>query len=148
MRTLRQGNFEFNDRLLALADRVVEMVNKGVSARPCTRSRASAGRNGLVQTRRGLRSGLRLYAVSEGEVEILRELAGGGQQLVRVAKPGDYFGELGPLFGLRLLSVIRLDILQGFARVGVRRRRLAISPSVRSRCLLDLLHRSSLGRRR
>ena len=39
-----------------------------------------------------------IYVVSEGEVEILRELAGGGEELLWVAEPADYFGELGPLF--------------------------------------------------
>ena len=35
---------------------------------------------------------------SSGEIELVRELAGGGEELVWVAEPGEYFGELGPLF--------------------------------------------------
>ena len=39
-----------------------------------------------------------IYVVSEGELDIVRELAGGGEELLWVAERGDYFGELGPLF--------------------------------------------------
>ncbi|WP_251991887.1 cyclic nucleotide-binding domain-containing protein, partial [Mycobacterium tuberculosis] len=41
-----------------------------------------------------------IYVVSEGEFEIVHELADGGEELVKVAGPGDYFGEIGVLFHL------------------------------------------------
>ncbi|AKK27490.1 ATP-binding cassette domain-containing protein [Mycobacterium sp. EPa45] len=41
-----------------------------------------------------------IYVVSTGEVEIVRELSSGGEELLKVAGPGDYFGEMGPVFGL------------------------------------------------
>jgi putative ABC transport system ATP-binding protein len=41
-----------------------------------------------------------IYIVSEGEVEMVRQLTGGGEEVVRVPKAGEYFGEIGPLFGL------------------------------------------------
>ncbi len=34
-----------------------------------------------------------IYVVSEGEFDIVRELADGGEELVKVAGEGDYFGE-------------------------------------------------------
>ena len=42
-----------------------------------------------------------IYVVSEGEFDIVRELADGGEELVKVAGPGDYFGEIGVLFTCR-----------------------------------------------
>src|SRR5262249_30095322 len=48
-----------------------------------------------------------VYVVSEGELEMVRQLPGGGQQVLRVAKPGDYFGEIGPLFGLPRFATVR-----------------------------------------
>ncbi len=33
-----------------------------------------------------------IYVVSSGEVEIVRELSSGGEELLKVAGPGDYFG--------------------------------------------------------
>jgi putative ABC transport system ATP-binding protein len=48
-----------------------------------------------------------IYVISEGEVEIVRELADGGEELLKVAGPGDYFGEMGPLFGLPRSATVR-----------------------------------------
>ena len=48
-----------------------------------------------------------IYVVSEGEFEIVRELAGGGEELLRVATAGDYFGEIGTLFGLPRSATVR-----------------------------------------
>jgi len=41
-----------------------------------------------------------IYVVTEGEIEMFRELATGGEGMLKVAGPGDYFGEMGPLFAL------------------------------------------------
>jgi putative ABC transport system ATP-binding protein len=48
-----------------------------------------------------------IYVVSDGELEIVRELASGGEELVKVARPGDYFGELGVLFHLPRSATVR-----------------------------------------
>ena len=48
-----------------------------------------------------------IYVVAEGELEIVRELAGGGEELLTVAAPGDYFGEIGPLFGMPRSATVR-----------------------------------------
>ncbi len=41
-----------------------------------------------------------IYVVSDGEIEILRRLTGGGEELLTLETPGDYFGEMGALFNL------------------------------------------------
>jgi len=48
-----------------------------------------------------------IYIVSEGELDIIRELSGGGEELLRIATPGDYFGEIGTLFGLPRSATVR-----------------------------------------
>ena len=48
-----------------------------------------------------------IYVVSEGEFEIVRELADGGEELLKVAGPGDYFGEIGVLFNLPRSATVR-----------------------------------------
>jgi putative ABC transport system ATP-binding protein len=84
-----------DSRILPLADRVVELVpDFAESNRPPTTVQLTGGE---VLFEEGT-MGEWIYVVSKGEVEILRELAGGGEELLWVAEPGDYFGELGPLF--------------------------------------------------
>ncbi len=84
-----------DSRILPLADRVVELVpDFAESNRPPSTVRLESGD---VLFEEGT-MGDCIYVVSEGEVEIVRELAGGGEQLLWVAETADYFGELGPLF--------------------------------------------------
>jgi putative ABC transport system ATP-binding protein len=84
-------------RILPLADLVVELV-------PHT-SEAHAGpetvhlRAGEVLFAQGSMGDL-IYVVADGEISLSRELASGGEEMVRVSTPGDYFGEMGPLCGL------------------------------------------------
>ena len=48
-----------------------------------------------------------IYVVSEGEFDIVRELADGGEELVKVAGPGHYFGEIGVLFHMPRSATVR-----------------------------------------
>ena len=48
-----------------------------------------------------------IYVVSEGELEVVRQLADGGEELLAVSKAGDYFGEIGPLFGMPRSATVR-----------------------------------------
>ncbi|MBW0019962.1 MAG: ATP-binding cassette domain-containing protein [Mycobacterium sp.] len=91
-------------RLLPLADRVIEMV-------PTTTlvNRAHETihlKAGTVLFNQGALADL-IYIVSDGELELIRQLPGGGEQVLRVAKPGDHFGEVGPLFGLPRSASVR-----------------------------------------
>jgi len=91
-------------RMLPLADRVVELMPHVTYTEheplivPLER--------GEVLFEQGT-MGDCIYVVSEGEVEIVRELASGGEQVLKVAGPGDYFGEMGPLFGLPRSATVR-----------------------------------------
>ena len=91
-------------RLLPLADRVIEMV-------PTTTlvNRAHETiqlKAGTVLFDQGALADL-IYVVSEGELEIVRNDRVAAEELLRVAKAGDYFGEIGPLFGLPRSATVR-----------------------------------------
>jgi putative ABC transport system ATP-binding protein len=85
-------------RLVPIADRIIDMA-------PETAETDTA----LVGTTIDLDAGEVLfhqhdpsdyvYRVEEGEVEIVRELADHGEQLLNVMTVGQYFGELGPFLG-------------------------------------------------
>jgi len=93
-----------DSRLLPLADRVVEMAPKTITVnRPPETIRLQAG---TVLFEQGAVSDL-IYIVSEGELEIVRQLTDGGEEVLRVAKAGEYFGDIGPLFGLRRSATVR-----------------------------------------
>lgn len=84
-----------DSRILPLADRVVDLVPDFASIeRPPETVRVGADE---VLFEEGTMGDL-IYVISEGEIEIVRELAGGGEELLWVAEAGDYFGELSPLF--------------------------------------------------
>ena len=91
-------------RMLPLADRVVELVPQMAHGDgPPERIELAAGETLFRQGN----PGDLIYVVAEGELEIMRELAGGGTELLAVSKAGDYFGEIGPLFGLPRSATVR-----------------------------------------
>ncbi|GFG49242.1 putative ABC transporter ATP-binding protein [Mycolicibacterium agri] len=91
-------------RMLPLADRVVELVpHVAATDRPPETVQLAAG---SVLFEQGSMGDL-IYVVSEGEFEIVRELSGGGEELLRTATAGDYFGEIGTLFGLPRSATVR-----------------------------------------
>jgi len=93
-----------DDRLLPLADRVVEHSARAVAdARPPAQVELEAGQ---VLFREGDPGDL-VYVVESGEVELVRALAAGGEELVHLSTPGGYFGELAPMFGLRRSATAR-----------------------------------------
>lgn len=51
-----------------------------------------------------------IYVVAEGEVVIVRELASGGEETISTVRPGDYFGEMGPIFGLPRSATVRATV--------------------------------------
>ena len=93
-----------DSRILPLADRVVELTPEvATSNRPPETVRLKAGEMLFEQCTMGDL----IYIVSEGEFDIVRELAYGGEELVKVAGPGDYFGEMGVLFHMPRSATVR-----------------------------------------
>ena len=87
-----------DERLLPLADRVVELTPKAIlDQRPPERRELAAGE---VLFRQGDQGDI-VFEVDTGTIEITHELAGGGEELLTVIEAGGYFGELAPMFGLR-----------------------------------------------
>jgi putative ABC transport system ATP-binding protein len=109
IRSLAQGDrvvvvATHDSRMLPLADRVVELVPAIASTnRPPETVHVKAGEVLFEQCTMGDL----IYIVSEGEFEIVRELANGGEELVKVAGPGDYFGEIGVLFHMPRSATVR-----------------------------------------
>jgi putative ABC transport system ATP-binding protein len=93
-----------DSRILPMADHVVEMVPTLASAnRPPETFHLKAGEVLFEQSTMGEL----IYVVSDGEFDIVRELADGGEELAKVAGVGDYFGEIGVLFNLPRSATVR-----------------------------------------
>jgi putative ABC transport system ATP-binding protein len=91
-------------RMLPLADRVVELVpDVAFMERPPETVELEPDE---VLFEEGTMGDL-IYVVSDGELEIVRELAGGGEELLKVVEAGDYFGEIGVLFHLPRSATVR-----------------------------------------
>jgi putative ABC transport system ATP-binding protein len=93
-----------DDRLMALADRVVNLSprapEKGLEQRDLRLS------PGDVLFAQGDVGDL-VYLVEEGNVEIVRLRSDGTEELLDRVGPGGYFGELAPMFGLRRAGTAR-----------------------------------------
>jgi len=84
-------------RMLPLADRVVELVpHMSATDHEPETVQLQAGETLFEQGTMGDS----IYMVSQGEIELVRELASGDEEYLKVARSGDYFGEMGPLFAL------------------------------------------------
>ncbi len=86
-----------DDRITQIADRVIELVPHFSGAdRDPEEVKLDAGQ---VLFEMGDRGEL-VYVVEEGEIEIYRTRADGTEEFVATIGPGNYFGELGPMFNL------------------------------------------------
>jgi putative ABC transport system ATP-binding protein len=109
IRSLAQGErvvvvATHDSRMLPMADRVVDLVPATASTNRLPETvHLSAGEVLFEQSTMGEL----IYVVSEGEFDIVRELADGGEEFVKVAKPGDYFGEIGVLFHMPRSATVR-----------------------------------------
>jgi putative ABC transport system ATP-binding protein len=92
-----------DERILPLADRIV-----GLSPRPREQGTVTEVQlaSGEILFEQGDLSEL-VYVVEEGEVELVRVLANGSEELLALTGPGGYFGELGPMFGIRRAATAR-----------------------------------------
>jgi putative ABC transport system ATP-binding protein len=93
-----------DSRILPMADHVVELAPALASTnRPPETVHLQAGEVLFEQCTMGDL----IYVVSDGEFDIVRELADGGEELVKVATSGDYFGEIGVLFHMPRSATVR-----------------------------------------
>jgi putative ABC transport system ATP-binding protein len=93
-----------DSRILPMADHVVELAPAVASTnRPPQTVRLNAGEVLFEQCTMGDL----IYVVTDGEFDIVRELADGGEELVKVARAGDYFGEMGVLFHMPRSATVR-----------------------------------------
>ncbi|GAB7143178.1 ATP-binding cassette domain-containing protein [Mycobacterium riyadhense] len=93
-----------DSRMLPMADRVVELAPDFADTnREPETVQLKAGEVLFEQSTMGDL----IYVVSDGEFDIVHELADGGEELVKVAGQGDYFGEMGVLFHLPRSATVR-----------------------------------------
>ena len=120
-----------DERLLPLADRVVELTPRhSDETRPPERVELAAGQ---VLFHQGDFGDL-VYEVDEGRIEIVQELAGGGQSILAVIDRENYFGELAPMFGLQRSATARATpdapaVVTGYTLRDFRARRGELAPS-------------------
>ncbi len=76
--------------------------------------------------------GVRVYIVDSGAIEIFREMGDGSEERLTVVGPGNYFGELAPMFGLRRSAGARAiegpAVVTGLSLRDFRTRRDSMSP--------------------
>jgi putative ABC transport system ATP-binding protein len=92
-----------DERLLPLADRVVHLSPRA-SATEARIERALAAHEVLFQQGD---AGDYVYVVESGSIEIVRERTDGRPDVLALCQPGQYFGELAPLYGLRRSATAR-----------------------------------------
>ena len=93
-----------DSRILPMADRVVELTpDFPETNKPPETIEVKAGEVLFEQSTMGEL----IYFVTDGEFELVRELADGGEELVKVSGPGDYFGEIGVLFHMPRAATAR-----------------------------------------
>lgn len=96
-----------DERLLPLADRVVELTPRAPEAsRPPHQLTLDPGQ---VLFSQGDPGDL-VYVVDDGTVDIVRRRSDGGEEQLARLGPGSYFGELAPLFGLRRSASARASV--------------------------------------
>jgi putative ABC transport system ATP-binding protein len=94
-----------DERMIPLADRVIALS---------AHASAESGPPETVYLPRGQvlfhqgDEGDRVYVVEQGEIELVRALADGAEELLATVSDGDYFGELAPLFGLQRSATARV----------------------------------------
>lgn len=91
-------------RLLPAVDRIVEMTGSSEMASADQEPVQLA--HGQKLFRQGDASDV-VYAIERGSVEVVRELADGGEELLTVLSAPGYVGELGPLLGFPRSATVR-----------------------------------------
>jgi putative ABC transport system ATP-binding protein len=96
-----------DERLLPLADRVIELTPRpAAESRPAERAELAPGE---VLFHQGDEGDV-VYVVDSGGIDIVLDLADGGEEPLAQIPPGGYFGELAPMFGLRRGATARAGV--------------------------------------
>ena len=114
-----------DERLLPLADRVVEMTPRAPSDAQIVKQLVLEP--GQMVFEQGDPSDL-VYVIEQGEVEIVRVRDDGAEERLASLGAGRYFGELGPLFGLRRSATARAVTHAAVTGYPVREFRQLIAP--------------------
>ena len=93
-----------DDRVSQLADRVIELAPHFSDADRQPEEVHLA--DGEILFRQGERGEL-IFHVESGLLEVYRELADGGEEVLAQVKPGNYVGELGPILNLPRSASVR-----------------------------------------
>jgi putative ABC transport system ATP-binding protein len=108
-----------DERMVALADQIVELVPRfRDDVRAPERVELAPGE---VLFHQGAWGDL-VYVVESGQVEIVSELAHGSEERRALMETGNYFGEIGPLFGLPRSATARADARTGAVVIGYTKR--------------------------
>lgn len=105
-----------DDRLLPLADQVIELIPHRPPTPASERVTVELA-VGEVLFEQGDVADY-IYVVRDGEIEILRTPADGVAERLALERPGDYFGEMGPLFQLPRSAAARAteaSVLDGYS---------------------------------
>jgi putative ABC transport system ATP-binding protein len=114
-----------DERMVPLADRVIELsAHASPESGPPERVVVGTGDELFRQGE----TGDRVYVIESGEIELVRALADGTEELLALAKEGDYFGELAPLFGLQRSATARARSDSTVTSYSIRDFRAAVHP--------------------
>lgn len=93
-----------DSRLVPIADRIVQMVSVDGQEEVATQEITFGAGDSIFE--QGDESRL-VYVVKQGEVDVIRVLADGGEEQLNLLGPGQYFGELGPFLGFPRSASVR-----------------------------------------
>jgi putative ABC transport system ATP-binding protein len=125
-----------DERMVPLADRVIAMsAHASPETGPPESEAVEAGHELFHQGDRGDR----VYVVESGEIELVQTLSDGSEELLTLAKKGDYFGELAPLFGLQRFATARARTDAVVTKYGIRDFRKFVHPG----SVADLITRAA-----
>jgi putative ABC transport system ATP-binding protein len=93
-----------DSRLVPIADRIVQLIPVGGHDEVATHEESFAAGESIFE--QGDNAEL-IYVVKSGEVDVIRVLAEGGEELLTKLGPDQYFGELGPFLGFPRSASVR-----------------------------------------
>ena len=95
-----------DSRLVPIADRIVQLIPVGGHDEVATHEVSFAAGESIFE--QGDNAEL-IYVVKSGEVDVIRVLAEGGEELLTKLGPDQYFGELGPFLGFPRSASVRAN---------------------------------------